>query len=86
MLIHKGANIHVKNNDGNTVLLLLAENKYSEFAAKLIGMNADVNIYNKKGFTALCHAKRHNDSILQTKLLQHASKKMKLDSRFSNRS
>ncbi|KAL6589278.1 ankyrin repeat-containing domain protein [Neocallimastix sp. 'constans'] len=54
VLIEKGANLNIKNNDGETPLLLLCYKQYKYNILKFfIDNGADVNIKNNKGETAL---------------------------------
>ena len=53
LFIDKGADVNVKNNDGNTALHEAARFGYLEIASKLLDKGADVNVKNSDGFTPL---------------------------------
>ena len=66
-LIDAGADLSIKDNDGNTALHWAAFERDSEVEAALMMAGADINIRNKKGETPLSIAAgRGNNKVLQS--------------------
>lgn len=61
LLYQKGANLNVKDRDGNTPLILAAITRWTDGAATLIRLRADVNAQNRLGETALLKAVQARD-------------------------
>jgi ankyrin repeat protein len=55
-LIKLGANVNIKDNDGNNVLIYAAKNDNVDMIKLLIKLGIDVNIQNNFGETALMYA------------------------------
>jgi ankyrin repeat protein len=77
ILIENGADINIKNKEGNTALIYAAENKNSDLAKILIENGADINIKNKEGKTALAIAS--NDTEFYGKLIHEVANKITKD-------
>ncbi|CAH1789620.1 unnamed protein product [Owenia fusiformis] len=54
-LIHKGADINARDNQGKTVLMIAIEIKYTPCAELLIYYGADIHVIDNSGQTALNH-------------------------------
>ncbi|WP_353216298.1 ankyrin repeat domain-containing protein [Sandarakinorhabdus sp.] len=61
LMYQKGANLNVKDRDGNTPLLLATIGRWEEGVATLIRLKAQVNIQNRLGETALLKAVQTRD-------------------------
>lgn len=62
LLYQKGANLNLKDRDGNTPLILASISRWSEGLATLIRLKAQVNIQNRLGETALLKAVQARDT------------------------
>jgi len=60
--IKEGADVNVKNNNGDTPLIMVAEKGNPEAIDMLIQAGADVNAKNSLGYTALMVAARNNEN------------------------
>ena len=69
LLYQKGANLNLKDRDGNTPLILAAISRWSEGAATLIRLKAQVNMQNRLGETALLKAVQARDLTLVKALI-----------------
>ncbi len=69
LLYQKGANLNVKDRDGNTPLILAAITRWTDGAATLIRLRADVNAQNRLGETALLKAVQSRDLGLAKALI-----------------
>ncbi|MGB6977010.1 MAG: ankyrin repeat domain-containing protein [Gammaproteobacteria bacterium] len=85
-LIDKGANLDLKNSEGNTVVHLLIINKAPELLDKVIAKRANINIINGEGNSPIHLALRHReeDIGITLKLVSHgADLKQKNNSGFT---
>ncbi|MBN2547435.1 MAG: ankyrin repeat domain-containing protein [Spirochaetes bacterium] len=65
LLLKKGANINIQDNNGNTLLINAIEKGYIILAGYLINNNAGLDIKNKNGKTAMDTAvDKKNDSVI----------------------
>ncbi|MGL9718325.1 MAG: ankyrin repeat domain-containing protein [Wolbachia sp.] len=71
--MREGANINVKNEDGNTPLHFTAMKGKVDIAKILLKHNADVNAKNNEGKTALDCAANNNHQELVELLLAHGA-------------
>lgn len=62
LLYQKGANLNLKDRDGNTPLILASISRWSEGVATLIRLKAQVNAQNRLGETALLKAVQARDT------------------------
>ncbi|WP_235902908.1 ankyrin repeat domain-containing protein [Sandarakinorhabdus oryzae] len=69
LLYQKGANLNVKDRDGNTPLILAAIGRWSEGAVTLIRLKAQVNAQNRLGETAVLKAVQARDLTLVKALI-----------------
>ena len=69
LLYQKGANLNLKDRDGNTPLILAAITRWSEGASTLIRLKAQVNLQNRLGETALLKAVQARDLTLAKTLI-----------------
>lgn len=70
LLYQKGANLNVKDRDGNTPLILAAISRWSEGAVTLIRLKAQVNVQNRLGETAVLKAVQARDLTLVKALIE----------------
>jgi uncharacterized protein len=68
-LVGKGANVNVKDREGNTPLLIATVARWSEGVALFTKLRADVNAQNRLGETALLKAVQGRDSYNAKALL-----------------
>lgn len=73
LLYQKGANLNLKDRDGNTPLILAAVSRWLEGASTLIRLKAQVNAQNRLGETALLKAVQARDVDLVKILLEAAA-------------
>lgn len=71
LLFQKGANLNVKDRDGNTPLILAAIGRWGDGVATLIRLKAQVNLQNRLGETAILKAVQARD-LTQVKSLVEA--------------
>jgi uncharacterized protein len=69
LLYQKGANLNLKDREGNTPLILAALTRWSEGVQTLIRLKAQVNLQNRLGETALLKAVQARDYTLSKMLL-----------------
>lgn len=69
LLYQKGANLNLKDNEGNTPLILASLTRWSEGVQTLIRLKAQVNLQNRMGETALLKAVQARDYALTKALL-----------------
>ena len=69
LLYQKGANLNMKDREGNTPLILAALTRWSEGVTTLIRLKAQVNLQNRLGETALLKAVQARDYALSKALL-----------------
>jgi ankyrin repeat protein len=73
-LISHGAQINVRDYEGNTPLLLALHNGHIEVGQILLDHNADVNVANGKGITPLMYAARTGNIHIVERLLREGAK------------
>jgi ankyrin repeat protein len=71
LLYQKGANLNLKDRDGNTPLILAAVTRWADGISTLIRLKAQVNAQNRLGETALLKAVQGRD-LAMVKLLIEA--------------
>jgi uncharacterized protein len=64
LLYQKGANLNLKDQEGNTPLILATISRWSEGVATLVRLKAQVNAQNRLGETALLKAVQARDLTL----------------------
>ena len=64
ILVENGADINIKDSDGNTILLNATECGYADIIKLLVDAGADINITGDFGQTALHWAVYHADPIV----------------------
>jgi ankyrin repeat protein len=69
LLYQKGANLNLKDREGNTPLILAAVTRWSEGVVTLIRLKAQVNLQNRLGETALLKVVQARDYALAKALL-----------------
>jgi ankyrin repeat protein len=69
LLYQKGANLNLKDREGNTPLILATLTRWSEGVATLIRLKAQVNAQNRLGETALLKAVQARDVALTKALI-----------------
>jgi uncharacterized protein len=69
LLYQKGANLNLKDREGNTPLMLATITRWSEGAATLIRLKAQVNVQNRLGETAILKAVQARDLDLVKALI-----------------
>lgn len=69
LLYQKGANLNMKDREGNTPLILATISRWSEGASTLIRLKAQVNAQNRLGETALLKAVQARDLGLTKALI-----------------
>lgn len=69
LLYQKGANLNLKDREGNTPLILATITRWGEGVATLIRLKAQVNVQNRMGETALLKAVQARDVTLAKGLL-----------------
>jgi ankyrin repeat protein len=69
LLYQKGANLNLKDREGNTPLILATITRWGEGVATLIRLKAQVNVQNRLGETALLKAVQARDITLAKALL-----------------
>lgn len=69
LLYQKGANLNLKDREGNTPLILATLTRWSEGVVTLIRLKAQVNLQNRLGETALLKAVQARDYALAKALL-----------------
>ncbi|GFS02866.1 ankyrin [Elysia marginata] len=72
-LIEGGADLNIKDSDGNTALMLALINKSAKSIALLLEKGADVNTMSSKGDTPLMLALTRRYTEVVTPLLQHGA-------------
>jgi ankyrin repeat protein len=70
LLYQKGANLNVKDREGNTPLILAAITRWSDGASTLIRLKAQVNAQNRLGETALLKVVQARDLGLAKALIE----------------
>ena len=55
MLLDKGTNVDIKNNNGVTALMVASLNGHGEMVSRLLNRSVDVNIQDKNGWTVLIY-------------------------------
>ncbi len=70
LLYQKGANLNLKDRDGNTPLILAAVTRWSDGISTLIRLKAQVNAQNRLGETALLKAVQGRDLALVKLLIE----------------
>lgn len=70
LLYQKGANLNLKDREGNTPLMLATISRWSEGVATLIRLKAQVNIPNRLGETAILKAVQARDLALVKMLIE----------------
>lgn len=55
MLLDKGTNVDIKNNNGVTALTVASLNGHGETVSRLLNRSVDVNIQDKNGWTVLIY-------------------------------
>ena len=75
LLLNHGAKVNLTDNDGNTVLIIAAENVKPEVLQILVDGGADINLANKEGQTALMNA-ADSDDLESVRLLLQAGAKV----------
>ncbi|ODU22294.1 MAG: hypothetical protein ABS87_02800 [Sphingomonas sp. SCN 67-18] len=78
-LLGKGARVDIKDNDGNTPLMITAQLGFPEGADLLIGRRAAVDATNGSGETALIMAAQRRDNALVRLLLTAGANPDKAD-------
>jgi uncharacterized protein len=73
LLYQKGANLNLKDRDGNSPLILASVSRWAEGVATLIRLKAQVNAQNRLGETALLKAVQSRDLDLVKMLLEAAA-------------
>ena len=71
VLIQHGADVNIKNSNGNTALIQAADNGRLTSVDILLQHCADANIQNDSGYTALVYAANANHSDCVNMLLQN---------------
>jgi ankyrin repeat protein len=69
LLYQKGANLNLKDRDGNTPLILATISRWSDGVATLIRLKAQVNAQNRLGETAILKAVQARDLALVKALI-----------------
>ena len=69
LLFQKGANLNLKDREGNTPLMLATISRWSEGVATLIRLKAQVNIQNRLGETPILKAVQARDLALVKALI-----------------
>jgi uncharacterized protein len=69
LLYQKGANLNLKDREGNTPLILASLTRWSEGVTTLIRLKAQVNLQNRLGETALLKVVQARDYALAKALL-----------------
>lgn len=70
LLYQKGANLNLKDREGNTPLMLATISRWSEGVATLIRLKAQVNVPNRLGETAILKAVQARDLALVKILIE----------------
>ena len=70
LLYQKGANLNLKDRDGNTPLILASISRWGEGVATLIRLKAQVNVQNRLGETAVLKAVQARDLTLVKTLIE----------------
>lgn len=73
VLLDAGAKVNVTNNDGQTALMVAAENGKVHNARALILAGADINARNKEGQTALLLAQENDEPAMVRLLKAHGA-------------
>ncbi len=70
LLYQKGANLNMKDQDGNTPLILASVTRWQEGISTLIRLKAQVNAQNRLGETALLKAVQSRDLTMAKALIE----------------
>lgn len=81
VLIEAGANIHDKDNNGETVLMRVGVKKNREAVTLLIDKGVDVDAQDNQGWVALSHACSRNDVVFAEILLSAGASTQVRDNR-----
>jgi uncharacterized protein len=74
LLLHGGANVNGKNDDGEVALHYAALHGYTDIVQILLDHNADVNVKSEIGATPLSIAEKSGKSDVVALLKQHGAK------------
>lgn len=64
LLIDRGAAIDLKDNDGNTALILACQNNHENVVKLLVEKSADTSLCNHDGNTALMWASQNGNELI----------------------
>lgn len=79
-ILSRGARPDIKDNDGNTPLMIAAQLGFIEGAQALIGRRANVNLGNGAGETPIIRAVQNRDAAMVRLLMQAGANANKTDS------
>jgi uncharacterized protein len=69
-LVKRGANVNIKDSDGETPLMFAVRFSSTDVVKTLIGVGADVNAKNTKGASVLAIAETSSENIWQREIVQ----------------